>query len=116
MGSNNNPGKGRRLAFLWGVPAIVVLAILIGNMRSPPQLKADEEVFNTVDALFTALTSRDHDRLDECERRLLEYRESGKLSAKPARLLDGVIQQARAENWEPAAQRLYVFMYGQRGE
>jgi len=116
MDSSDNSGKSRLFVALCGVSAIAVLAFYFWNMRTPPQLGTDEEVFNTVDALFTALTSRDHDRLDDCERRLLAYRESGKLAAHPARLLDEVIQQARAENWEAAAKRLYVFMYGQRGD
>src|SRR5262249_54575119 len=35
------------------------VVVLIVNLRPPPQMGADEAVFNTVDALFTAVTARD---------------------------------------------------------
>lgn len=82
----------------------------------PPQIGTDRDVFNTVDALFTALTSRDESRLDDCESRLITAADEGRLPTRPARFLDGVIQQARDGKWEPAARRLYDFMYGQHAK
>jgi hypothetical protein len=89
-----------------------VVAILA--MRSPPQMGADEEVFRTVDALFTAVTSRDERRLGECEQRLHTYRDAGRLPAGAADYLDEVIARARSGRWESAAGRLYEFMKDQR--
>jgi hypothetical protein len=101
--------------WLWGVVVLVVgLASLAWNFQSPPQLGHDEEVFQTVDALFTALTSRDPQRLGDCEQRLQFQRETGRLPARAARSLDGVIAQARRGEWQPAAERLYRFMHGQQ--
>lgn len=114
MGSSFS--ESRRELFAGTVLLILVLAAVAWSRWPPPQLAADEDVLRTVDALFTALTSRDLDRLEDCERRLRTYRESGRLAEKPAQFLDGVMQQARADKWEPAAKRLYAFMYGQRGE
>ncbi len=115
--TNNHPATRRPL--LVGLCALLALAgiVLFLQMRkSQPQLEADEEVFNTVDALFTALTSRDVSRLDDCEQRLKGYREEERLPSAASKVLDAVIQQAQAGDWEPAAQRLYDFMLAQRGE
>jgi hypothetical protein len=92
----------------------VAVLFLVQAYKSPPQIGTDDEVFATVDALFTALTSRDESRLDDCEERLLELREANQLPASAADHLDSVLQQARSGQWEPAAKRLYDFMYSQR--
>jgi hypothetical protein len=104
----------------WGVAgggllAAMILALLVWSRLPPPQLQADEQVFNTVDALFTALTARDRTRLDECERRLKAYHEQGKTSRAAAARLDAIVKQAHDGKWEPAARKLYDFMLAQRG-
>lgn len=98
-----------------GLTALLMLITLIWLRLPPPQLKTDEQVFNTVDALFTALTSRDKTRLADCEQRLQAYRAEGKTSAAVADRLDAIIRQAHDGQWEPAAKQLYDFMLGQRG-
>jgi len=110
--------EGLRKPIVWaaGVLALIGLSCWIWSRLPPPQLAADEQVFTTVDALFTALTARDRARLEECERRLQAYRKEGKLSEAPAARLDTIIRQARDGKWEPAAQELYGFIRGQRGE
>jgi len=77
---------------------------------------ADEEVFTTVDALFTAVTARDENLLRQCEQRLHASRDVGKLPADASNYLDGVIRKAKAGSWESAAERLYDFMTAQRRE
>ena len=103
------------LAVLAAVVAVVGVVLFL-NLGSPPQMGADEEVFRTVDALFTALTGRSEPQLDQCERRLKEYREAGKLPPKAAKTLDAIIATARAGRWRPSAERLYEFMKGQKRE
>lgn len=115
MGSD--PEVRRKLIVgIGGFLAVAGVAWLVWSRIPPPQLKADEQVFTTVDALFTALTSRDSKRLEDCERRLKAYHEEGRTSDAVAAKLDGIIQEARGGKWEPAAKRLYEFMLGQRGE
>lgn len=99
-----------------GILALVALTLLVWTRLPPPQLKADEQVFKTVDALFTALTSRDRARLEECERRLKAYQAEGKNSPAVAARLDAIVKQAHDGQWEPAAKELYDFMMGQRGD
>lgn len=101
---------------LAGLAALVaVIAIWLCN-RSEPQMKYDSEVFNTVDALFTALTSRNPDRLAACHQRLTHYQAEGRLTAPVATTLNQIITQAQNGEWEDAAKRLYAFMLGQRRE
>ena len=111
--------EGNVHRWLWSAAALflvlVAMALWAGNWRfAPPQMGTDEEVFKTVDALFTAITSRDQKQLDECDRRLIAHRDAGKLPKKSADFLESVIRQVRTGKWEPAAKRLYDFMYGQK--
>jgi hypothetical protein len=97
------------------VPITIVLLVLAGCGK-PPQMGSDEETFATVDALFTAVTARDVQKLAECERRLHELRDAGKLPKDAAEHLDGIMRKARGGGWESAAERLYAFMREQRRE
>ena len=112
----SNPTESRR-RFLYGsIVLLVILAIGISVVmrRSASQLAADDEVFRAVDALFTALTSRDLRRLDDCALRLDELYDADRVSAEATDFLDSVIEGARAGKWEPAAKRLYDFMLAQQ--
>jgi hypothetical protein len=85
-------------------------------LRSQPQLPASDEVYNTVDALFTAITAHDQARLTACEQRLTKYESAGHIPAAAAKRLTSVINSARAGEWDSAARRLYDFIQGQRRE
>lgn len=112
-----DPDRRRRwLIAAAGLVAVMILVPIVWRMLPPPQMKTDEQVFNTVDALFTALTSRDMSRLDDCERRFKAYQEEGRMSQAVATRLDAVVKQARDGKWEPAAKKLYEFIMGQRGK
>lgn len=105
----------RQVAWLsTGAIGVLLLVFVIRWLMSPPQMGTDEEVFNTVDALFTAVTSKDLKRLEDCENRLRSYREEGKLPPAAAKNLDSIITRARAGQWKPAAEQLYGFMYAQK--
>jgi hypothetical protein len=93
---------------------IVVGTALASFWRRPPQMGADDQVFRTVDALFTAVTARDERLVGQCEQRLHASRDAGKLPLQAATHLDRIIAQSRAGHWEPAAQTLYAFMLAQR--
>jgi hypothetical protein len=99
-----------------GVLVLVGAARLWLGFRSQPQLPPSDEVFKSVDALFTAVTSRDESRLTACERRLEKYHRAAKLPDPAWKRLKGVIATARGGQWESAAHRLYDFMQGQRRE
>ena len=105
----------RRVA--WAVLGALGVLLAVGvvlSLRSPPQMGPDAEVFETVDALYTAVRNRDDARLTQCEARLTAYKAAGKLPPAAAASLAGVIAKARAGDWQPAAERLYAFMLAQR--
>jgi hypothetical protein len=81
---------------------------------APPQLGEHEECFKEVDALYTAVTSKSPKLLEDCDRRLRELKEAGKLPEPAARSLDAVVAKARKGEWQPAAVDLHRFMKGQR--
>ncbi len=106
-----------RIAYgVLGFIAVGFVVLLVLALRTPPQLAPDEDVFKTVDALYTAVRMKDEKRLGECEQRLHVYRDAGKLPKESAEVLDGVIVKARGGSWESAAERLYDFMLAQRRE
>ena len=114
---NVEPQQRNRTAIIsLAIALIVITAAVVYWLRIPPQMGGSEEVFDTVDALFTAVTSRDEKRLADCERRLKSYSESGKLPASAWNHLDGIIQKARGGGWQSAAESLYNFMLAQRRE
>jgi hypothetical protein len=115
MDSSENLLRQRGVQLGLGVLALASLIWLAQFFLAPPQIGPDETVFQTVDALFTALTTKDLTRVEDCERRLREAQAAGTLPAPAAARLEGVIGQAREGEWEPAAKRLYDFMLGQRG-
>ena len=116
MTTNSSQVQRKWAVVTGGILAVIGIAWVIWSRSPPPQLGIDGQVFKTVDALFTAITSRDSSRLEDCERRLKAYHEEGRISDAAAGSLDAIIQQARNGHWEPAARRLYDFMRGQRGQ
>lgn len=96
---------------------LVLLALaarLWYGYRSQPQLPANDEVFKTVDALFTAVTAHDTRRLADCQQRLAKYKDRGALPAAAAKRLDRIIGLAQSGDWTAAAHRLYDFMQAQQ--
>ena len=104
-------GRAASGAFRVGVAVILGLTAM---GCGKPQLGADDEVFKTVDALFTAVSARDEKLLGQCEERLNAGRAAGTLPADAADYLDGIVAKARAGRWESAAQKLYDFMKAQQ--
>lgn len=98
-----------------GLGAVLAVVALVAWNRTP-QLGTDEEVFRTVDALFTAVTARDEKLLSQCEQRLKAHRAAGKLPADAGDSLDRIVAKARSGSWEVAAERLYDFMKSQKRE
>jgi hypothetical protein len=102
-----------------GLIILAVLSVAVAarawwTSRSQPQLPASDEVFKTVDSLFTAVTARDSQHLAACEQRLQGFRQRNLLTAAAARRLERAIDAAKSGEWEAAARQLYIFMQGQR--
>lgn len=107
----------QKLVAIVAVAGLLVLAVYLYNVfNRPPQMGASEEAFTTVDALFTAVTARDENKLNDCEKRLKRLEESGQLPTSAWKSLDSLIRKAHAGNWQSAAESLYAFMLAQRRE
>ena len=88
--SSENDGTGREhyaKYALIGIVALVAIGVIYHYWSRPPQMGTSEEVFNTVDALYTAVRNQDDKRMGECEARLKGYREAGKLPESAANAL-----------------------------
>ena len=110
-----NNSSRHRLYFAAGATGLAIVSIVWFTWwNRPPQMGADEGVFATVDALFTAVTGRDEKLLVDCERRLHTLKDVDKLPSDASAHLDNIIGKARAGRWESAAQALYDFMRAQR--
>lgn len=95
--------------------ALLVLSAMFASPGcSTPQVLGDEEVFTSLDALWTAVTSRKVDRLQDVTNRLIDLRDTGKLSPSGWKALEPILQSAFEEEWESAAKRLKKFIRAQR--
>jgi hypothetical protein len=114
--SDDNIATTKRMAPAAAAGGLVLLVCWFVWWRQPAQIGADKEAVRTVDALFTAFTSRNTTRVAECEERLHALKDAGRLPPNVAGYLDGLIRTARGGNWRGAAHKLFSFMKGQRRE
>jgi hypothetical protein len=104
------------LYLLGGLVGMVALTVLYHYLTRPPQMGTSDEVFNTVDALYTAVRLKDVPKIEACEKRLLQAKEKGELPKEAAKSLTKIIQTAKEGSWQSATERLYEFMLAQRRE
>ena len=109
-----NPRERIAWLSLFGLAGVAGMIALVIWWGQPPQMGIDENVFRTVDALYTAVRSESPARVSQCEQRLNQYREQGSLPKPAHEFLAGVIARTKKGEWEPAAKRLYDFMLAQR--
>lgn len=90
-------------------PILAGFMMIILGCGGPPALES-EEAFSTADALYTAITSRRTELLDKTKTRLIELKDTGKLSNDAFERLDEIMEQARSGNWQDAAEELDSFI------
>jgi hypothetical protein len=111
--SSVNSNSVYRLMRLSPLLMLVVVLSAQGCGR-PPQVVDDEECFSAVEALWTAVTTKRKDLLEQTATNLDQLHTTGKLSKEGHKTLQEIIQSARNEEWMPAAKTLKSFMLGQR--
>ena len=88
---------------------LVGYLLLVPGCGGPPALES-EEAFSTADALYTAVTSRRTELLEKSGSRLLELKDTGKLSNEAFESLNQIIERARSGDWQVAAEELDSFI------
>lgn len=88
--------------------------IFSAGCGSAPQVAEDEAVFNELDALYTAVTSKRTDLLDACRERINKLHGEKRISEAGFAEVSAVIATATDGKWTDAAERLYTFMRAQR--
>lgn len=97
------------------ISLVVILATsAAAGCSGAPQFTGDEECFNAVDALWTAVTAQQTPWLEDSARELQRLRDSGQLSPEAWKALEAPIAQARSGQWEEAARELYGLIKAQR--
>jgi hypothetical protein len=104
----------RKPWILGGCLCLLATLAFVWWWNRPPQMGNDSAVMDTVDALFTAVSSRDSKRLAECEKRLATHKSEGRITPEAARWLEAEIDRARTGAWKTASQRVYDFGLAQR--
>lgn len=88
--------------------------LFVGGCRAVPQVVDDGDVFKELDALYTAVTSRRRNLVDDCRGRLTILHKEGQLSDAGFAAVTKIITEAEQNQWASAAQHLYDFMRAQR--
>lgn len=92
----------------WG--AVIAIGVVLAwgwmSWNAVPNFKANDDALKTIDALFTAINSRDAIRVAMCQESLTKHASSGQLNPAAMTELSNCCDQARLGGWENAARRL----------
>ena len=88
--------------------------VLAAGCSNPPQMGVDGEAFETVDALFTAVSLREPPLVDRCAKTLETLHDEGKLPTAAFEALGAIIDDTEAGDWEASQADLRSFMLAQR--
>lgn len=98
-----------------GVVAVLLAGLAYWAWTETPQLKADSDVYASLDALFTAVTARRESLVTNCESKLLMLHREGKIPKQAWKRISHIIETTKADQWESAAEDLYSFIEDQNG-
>ena len=96
--------RGFRCVTIRRMTACLVLVMAIGCNSATPL--GSEEVSSTADALYTAITSRRPELVDAVEKSLNKLQGEQQISPAARTALQAIIDQARAGEWQAAAEEL----------
>lgn len=91
-----------------------LLVLSLAGCGRPPQVVDDDGCFQAVDALWTAVTSKRTDLLEQTATELDRLHTAGSLSDAGHQALTAIIRDARSKEWTKSATNLKHFMQGQR--
>jgi hypothetical protein len=94
--------------------ALALLSALALAGCGPTQIGPDPQAFKAVDALYTAISLREPDRVDACLAELRSLHQDGRLDEAAFDELVAMSGEAKGGAWESVQSRLASFMRGQR--
>ncbi len=99
-----------------GLAAIAGLLTLAlgGGCGRAPQLAADRECLAAADALWTAVTAKRTDLVDQSAAEFERLHAAMRLSDEAFAALSSIVSDARAGNWTAARAALKTLLRGQR--
>lgn len=99
----------------FSVVALLLIALALpAGCRRVPQVTTDAAVFKELDALYTAVTARNPQLLQDCRLRMEKLHADKRLEPRAYRQISGFVETAEKGEWKPAAESLYRFMRAQR--
>jgi hypothetical protein len=92
----------------------VLVALVAGSIGcgGSPEVTSDAGL-KSLDALYTAVTSRKSELVDQCATQVARLETSGDLNSSAADVLEGVIKLARAGEWQQSAETLDTYIRAQ---
>jgi hypothetical protein len=105
--------RAGNIVHLFGTAACCALIVFCQVCSDTPQL-GSEECLGVADALWTAVTAKRSDLLEQSAAKLEKLRAAEKLSDAAFDQLSGVVATARAGDWPAARATLKKFVQGQR--
>lgn len=93
-----------RIVIIPRVLACLMMLTFMGCSSAPPL--GSQEVSSTADALYTAVTSRRPELVDAVEESLNKLKSEQQISPAAMTALQAIIDQARAGEWQAAAEEL----------
>ena len=98
-----------------GAVAILLCGLTYWAWTDTPQLKADGDVYASLDALFTAVTARRESLVANCESKLAVLHSEGKIPEQAWKRISHVIELTRSREGEIAVKAPYTFIERQYG-
>ena len=99
----------------WTILMIFVFVTFTWLWSGVPQLKYDDQVFRSLDAMFTAVTARSNSKLNDCGHRLETLHDEGRIPEAAWNRISKCRELAHRGEWDTAARSLYQLIESQRG-
>jgi hypothetical protein len=97
-----------------GTAGLVLSLLAVAGCSRTPQLAGDRDALSAADALWTAITAKDSDLLENSAAAIGKLHAEAHLTDEAYGALENVMQTARAGNWSDARAALKTFVRGQR--
>lgn len=84
----------------WGVAALALLAVTLAGCG---KTVISEDAYHLVGALDRMFEKRDPQQLTQASQKIQEELTAGKITADEAKMLNGLIDKAKANDWDTAS-------------